>query len=273
MRHDVETTSDAGPFRLANWAVDPAAGELRRDADGEGRGGEVVRLEPKVMAVLVELARRPGRVVGKEELLAAVWPDVTVTEDAVWRSIATLRRVLDDDSRAPRFIETLPRRGYRLLETPVAIELFQVPADSPSKVPGEVPADFPEVPATWRRVAFGGSALAALLVLALVLAATAGDGRSPVPAADQVSAEAARYLESARQYQLRGGEADLERAAGLYRRAIDAAPRSATAHAGLAATWGRHYAHFEADRAMLGAALAAAERAVGLDPRSADAQR
>lgn len=72
------------------------------------------------MGVLVCLAEHAGEVLEKEKLLSAVWPDTFVSEDGLKRCISELRRVLEDDAREPRMIETIPKRGYRLL---VPIEL------------------------------------------------------------------------------------------------------------------------------------------------------
>ena len=96
------------PFRLAEWSVRPAEGT----ASG---AGTTVRLEPKVMDVLVYLATHAGRVVPKDELLGAVWPDTHVQDVVLARGISEARRLLGDDARRPRFIETLPKRGYRLI--------------------------------------------------------------------------------------------------------------------------------------------------------------
>jgi len=67
------------------------------------------------MAVLACLARRPGEVVSKDELLAEVWPDSHVEDVALARSISEIRRVLRDDARDPKYVETLAKRGYRLV--------------------------------------------------------------------------------------------------------------------------------------------------------------
>jgi len=95
-------------FELGEFEIRPEEGKVVR-------GHEVEHLEPKVMAVLVYLARNRGRVVPKEELLGAVWQDTAVEEIALARSVSELRRVLGDDARHPRFIETHRRRGYQLL--------------------------------------------------------------------------------------------------------------------------------------------------------------
>ena len=97
----------------ATFTVDPLEGTVA------GTGG-TVRLEPKVMAVLGVLTKHPGRVVSRDELLETVWPDVVVTEHTLSRCIYQLRNELGKiggDAGQARYnpIETLPKRGYRLL--------------------------------------------------------------------------------------------------------------------------------------------------------------
>jgi TolB-like protein len=72
-------------------------------------------VEPKVMEVLVCLARHDDEVLPKEALLQSVWPGTFVTEDALKHCISDLRRVLEDDAREPHIIQTIPKRGYRLV--------------------------------------------------------------------------------------------------------------------------------------------------------------
>ena len=88
--------------------MDPARHYLSRD-------GEEVRLEPKVMRVLVFFAAHPQQVVRRGELEAAVWPGMVVTDDAVTNTVIKLRRALGDDARNPRYIETIAKSGYRLI--------------------------------------------------------------------------------------------------------------------------------------------------------------
>ena len=80
----------------------------RTDSGSEDR----VPLTPKAYAVLNYLADRPGRLVTQRELIEAVWPDVVVQPEVLKNQILDVRRVLGDDARKPRFIETLHRRGY-----------------------------------------------------------------------------------------------------------------------------------------------------------------
>ncbi|MGH8566050.1 MAG: AAA family ATPase [Gammaproteobacteria bacterium] len=92
-----------GPYRL-----DPVDGDLHR-------GQEVLELPPKPLAVLCYLAKHRGRLVSKEELLDSVWGHRWLSEAVLKTTIKTIRRVLQDDPKAPRYIETRPRRGYRFI--------------------------------------------------------------------------------------------------------------------------------------------------------------
>ncbi|MDA0378689.1 MAG: winged helix-turn-helix domain-containing protein [Bacteroidetes bacterium] len=77
--------------------------------------GHAVRaVEPLAMRILLVLAEAEGRVVTREELIQAVWPDGYAGEGSLSRAIWSLRQALEDDARTPRFIETVPRVGYRL---------------------------------------------------------------------------------------------------------------------------------------------------------------
>ncbi len=79
------------------------------------RGSEVIKLRPKAYAVLNHLISHSGRLVTKEELLAAVWPGTFVTDAVLKVTIQQVRDALEDDSKFPRFIETAHRRGYRFI--------------------------------------------------------------------------------------------------------------------------------------------------------------
>src|SRR5262245_42399179 len=78
-------------------------------------GGEVVDLTPKAFAVLRRLVEEGGQVVSKEELLRAGWAKTHVGEGVLKVIILEIRRALGDDPVTPRFIETVPRRGYRFI--------------------------------------------------------------------------------------------------------------------------------------------------------------
>lgn len=96
-----------------DFILDPVRVQLRR-------GHEGLELRPKTYAVLRYLVEHPGRLVTKQELLAAVWPDTVVTEWVLTSCIKELRQVLGDDSRRSRIIQTAHRRGYRFI-APVGV--------------------------------------------------------------------------------------------------------------------------------------------------------
>lgn len=98
-------------FRLGEWLVVPDEGRL---VSGE----ETRRLEPRTMDVLVCLAERAGAVVSKNALVDAVWAGSFISEGTLTNAVAELRAALGDDARNPRFVETIPKRGYRLVVQP-----------------------------------------------------------------------------------------------------------------------------------------------------------
>jgi len=102
----------AGGFRLGPWVVDPEGGTLRT-------AGREVRLQPKLMELLLYLAGRVPDVVSKQEILRSLWAGAHIAESGLKRNISELRRALDDDAREPRIIRTIPKRGYQVV-APVA---------------------------------------------------------------------------------------------------------------------------------------------------------
>jgi DNA-binding winged-HTH domains len=79
------------------------------------KAGQTVQLEPKSFEVLAFLIENRGRLIEKDELLNAVWKDAFVTQNAMTRVIAQLRKALGDDAKVARYIETVPTRGYRFI--------------------------------------------------------------------------------------------------------------------------------------------------------------
>ena len=104
------TGSSRRGFRFGVFEVDLEAGQLRRD-------GLVVKLAPQPFKLLVLLARRPGVVVSRKEIRAALWDSDTFVDFDQGVNFATrqLRDALGDNADNPRWIQTLPRRGYRFL--------------------------------------------------------------------------------------------------------------------------------------------------------------
>ncbi len=111
-------------FRIGECLIEPRQNRIVRD--------EIeVRLEPRVMDVLVCLAEHAGDVVSRETLNAQVWGNVIVTDQAVTNCISELRHHLGDDRSAHRVIETIPKRGYRLT-APVQLAQQAVTANCPA---------------------------------------------------------------------------------------------------------------------------------------------
>lgn len=103
-----ETPTPRSTFRIGEWLVRPELCEI-------SRGGERTHLEPKVMDVLVHLAAHAGEVVSKQELTDAVWRVGYISDSRLTRVIADLRQALGDEASDPRYVETIPTRGYRLV--------------------------------------------------------------------------------------------------------------------------------------------------------------
>jgi predicted ATPase/DNA-binding winged helix-turn-helix (wHTH) protein len=134
------------PARLAftDFVLDLAAERLVRD-------GAAVALAPRYFAVLVHLATSGGRLVGKDELLDAVWGHRFVSDSALKVAVNAVRQALGDDSRAPRHLETVSRRGYRFIaavrapvDAPAAPPATPLP-DSASRPVGNLPQALPDL--------------------------------------------------------------------------------------------------------------------------------
>lgn len=169
------------PFRVGEWVADPMANRVMR-------GPTVRKLEPKVMEVLACLASRPRETVTKDEFMAEVWAGTVVTDDVLARCISELRKALGDKARHPSYVETIRKRGYRLI-APVETDLDEPEVDEPDEppaagataqpVPSErapaLPRRRPELPKRTRpSVVLWGLAAAVALAVGLGLAYRAG---------------------------------------------------------------------------------------------------
>lgn len=98
------------------------------------RAGEVISLRPKATEILVRLVTNAGQLIRKDELLKEVWPDTFVEESNLSQTIFVLRKALGDDRGEPKYIETVPRRGYRFVAAVRDEEAKQPPSDAPPAV-------------------------------------------------------------------------------------------------------------------------------------------
>lgn len=101
----------SAPLRFETFELDEANARLTG-------GGQPIELAPRAFAVLAHLARRPGRLVTKVDLLDAVWGHRHVSESVLKTTVSQVRAALADDAREPRYIETVSRRGYRFIALP-----------------------------------------------------------------------------------------------------------------------------------------------------------
>jgi len=124
----VSTLIETSDFDVGPWRVRPSRAQIEAQ-------GQRVRLEPRVMGVLVALARRRGETVAREQLIAEVWEGRVVTDDAVQRCIGALRKVLRSLPGAD--IETIPRLGYalRVVENPPSAARVSLPAETARVTP------------------------------------------------------------------------------------------------------------------------------------------
>ncbi len=109
-------------YQWGDWLVDP---KTRRVS----RGSQFVRLSPKAMGVLTALRNAGGGVLTRSELLAEVWPEVTVSEEVLTHAVAEIRRAFGDSIRHPRYLETVHKSGYRLLRVPSPQPVSSTPLD------------------------------------------------------------------------------------------------------------------------------------------------
>lgn len=162
----MDATESPQTYRFGDFAFDPSSGELQRH-------GLKVRLQEQPFQVLMLLLARPGEVVTREQVRQALWPgDTFVDFDAGLNSaIKRLRDALGDSADQPRFVETIPRRGYRFV-APVEAPSVPAPAPPVTEVPATPAAATPVPAQPARRSRFAGAtaASAALAVVVVVLA-------------------------------------------------------------------------------------------------------
>lgn len=238
-------------LRFGTFELDTEARELRRS-------GLRVRLQPQPFKVLETLASRPGEVVDREELRRLLWGDGTFVafEPALNFCVSRVRLALGDDARSPRFVETVPRRGYRFLA-------------SVQRSDAVAPKEASPRPAGRSRRVAAGLVAACLGIFAATLLQPSG-GRIPLATAGTRDAAALRAYDRARA--LCGREGWRE-SIGLYSEAVRRDPGFAPAFAGMAESYLALAEHggLDPDQA-LPAAREAALAALGLEDR-ADARR
>jgi len=188
---------------ITPWQYSPSTkAQQSRDINPE----ESIRLEPKSSQVLQCLALNNGRLVSKDSLIQKVWPNQYVSDDTLLRTISRLRASLNDDPKDPAFIETLPKRGYRLI----------------------APVEFPKEESVALR--YKTLIIIVFFIMFLLLAFViwfSQSSNSPSGPKDDLLAQADDYYHQMRL-------ADNEMAITLYQQQLTLHPNSAEAYAGLA---------------------------------------
>jgi TolB-like protein/DNA-binding winged helix-turn-helix (wHTH) protein/Tfp pilus assembly protein PilF len=193
-------------YRFDGWTLNTQSGELLKD-------GRRIRLQSQPLFILEELLTHPGRLVTRAELITRLWPKGVVDFDTALNSaVRRLRGALGDHAETPRYIETVPRRGYRFIGTldppvaghtpmlnPGAASLHELPAPGAVQPPvGRAEARSPALgerrprPYAYMAMALG----AAMLLIAMM--AIFGLRREPVPAIERYESPTPRADPGAR---------------------------------------------------------------------------
>lgn len=208
--------------RFGVFELDLRTGELRK-------GGLRVRVADQSIQVLRLLLARPGDLVSREELAAVLWPDGTIVdfENGVNAAVKKLRLALGDSGASPRYIETLPRRGYRMI---APVNAPPVAADEAPTVGGQYARRLFTRPSA---VGVAGSvALAAVVGVAVFMTRSSPDPRATSRqwGRPSASAEANAYFAQAELY-MGAGVFDPDRSGRLLQKALQADPRFGKARA------------------------------------------
>src|SRR5687768_105404 len=153
------------------------------------------------------MVQRPGHLFSKQEIFEAVWPDTAVTDHALTRVVAQLRRVLGDEAREARYIETVPTRGYRWVPAvqttepdkraatvathQTATPAHPTPTQTLAPIPTPTLTPVPAVASSVSRFVFRGLTLALLLLTALLALALWTARDRPAAASTSVARSAA----------------------------------------------------------------------------------
>jgi len=266
----------ARPARFGLYEVDFRAGELLKD-------GRKIRLQDQPLQVLQMLLENPGQVVTREEFHQRLWPGDTFVDfdHGLNNAINRLREALNDSADAPRFIETLPRRGYRFVAKVQDESVPEIRATDSKGAPVTTeipsgatqntikPADARKTTSAHlvaRRWIAGGLAVAATGLVLAFLAHGRKTGRSPA-----VNPEAYElYLRAKPYYGLEKKEAN-DQAIQLLEKSVEVDPQFAAAYAALATAYRtRAFSVDTNDPKWIEKANAAVTRALALDPNLAE---
>lgn len=246
-------TSASKLLRINQWVINTDTGELSADQIHLSTPSEELRIDPLGVALLLLLAQNKHHLVSKDELLKSLWPNTVVNEDALARCVSRVRKILGDNPRKPSIIETLPKRGYRLIAQTCRWESIESVTSEDTASPVDLANDLATDSATTtnsvnestagspiqppqsnmiKRYILAGLLAAAIAIGIFVffLPLQSASKHSPNQQTEYVSA----LLRQADEYYHYITRADNEMALTLYQQALAAAPDSVQANAGIA---------------------------------------
>ncbi len=266
---------------FGEWHARRDSGELSGVSGSE-------HLEPKVMELLLLLGSQPNQVISREAIMQRLWPRLVVGEDTLARAVFKLRKSLGDDARHSRYIETIPKRGYRFIY-PLQPTVAEMPASVSTLITEVHESSTPRWSLRRRRIA-----AAAAVSFALLLGWSTLHRQPQVTPSDDVKT----LTERANDFYFQYSRVDNEAAIELFERVVAVHPEHAPAYAGLANAIAQRevrwpdagapgateftrlgdalkHGHTRSDKAQRGLLRAAqlAERAVQLAPRDAAAHK
>lgn len=248
-------------------------GPFRLDADERLllRGGETVALPPKTFDLLLALVGQPGHLLEKETLLKTVWPDSFVEENNLADNISKLRKALGEGENGQKFIETVPKRGYRFVadvrELNGAAAKPKIPESA--TVVGTIET-LTKAPALSSQFSRGRRSFLALSVPTFLVLVLSGAGLW-LYFGQEKNTEVSQLEFKGNFYISRWTEDEIRKGIEYYTRAVALAPHSASAHDGLAVGWMFLSDLHLSPREAMPKAKAAATRALQLDETSAPA--
>ena len=244
-------TSASKLLRINQWVINTDTGELSADQNHPSTPSENQRIDPLGVALLLLLAQNKHRLVSKDELLESLWPNTVVNEDALARCVSRVRKILGDSPRKPSIIETLPKRGYRLIAQTCRWESIESVTSEDTQSPVDLANDSANATTTnsatestasspirpsqsniIKRYTLVGLLAAAIAIgiFVFLLPLQPASKQSPNQQTEHVSA----LLRQADEYYHHITRADNEMALTLYQQALAAAPDSVQANAGIA---------------------------------------
>lgn len=219
-------------IRFDGWVLKTDSGELSRD-------GVKIRLQDKPLRILTQLLTHPGELVTREQLIATLWPKGVVDYDtALNAAVRRLRIALQDEADTPRYIETVPRRGYRFVGKIEAVDAVAPHgaqnANAPAQMP--TPGQLPALPWHQRAHMYAAGGLIALVLTGVAVISSRHQtavGEDKVKAAQTTAREQASQLRQEGDRLLANATfGDTQKAIALYSRASVLDPTFAPSYSG-----------------------------------------